>query len=49
VLGLEPGASEAAIKAAYRARARATHPDLNPGIDRAEFQAVQAAYQELVG
>jgi hypothetical protein len=47
VLGIAPGSSAAVIKAAYRQRARETHPDVNPGIDRAEFQAVQAAYQEL--
>jgi DnaJ-class molecular chaperone len=47
VLGIPVGSPLAAIKQAYRDRARATHPDLNPGLDRAEFQAVQAAYQSL--
>lgn len=47
VLGIKPGSPLDAIKAAYRKRARATHPDLNPGKDRAEFQAVLAAYETL--
>lgn len=49
VLGLRPGASREDIKRAYRARAMATHPDVNPGADRAEFQRVQAAYETLYG
>lgn len=49
VLGLRSGASPDEIKRAYRLRARGTHPDLHPGIDRAEFQRVQAAYQQLGG
>ena len=47
ILGLEPGATPEAIKAAFRRLARETHPDLNPGIDRAAFQRVQAAYETL--
>lgn len=35
------------IKSAYRKRARETHPDVNPGIDREEFQLVSEAYQVL--
>ena len=49
VLGVRPDAPLNEIKRAYRQRARALHPDLNPGIDRAEFQRVQAAYQKLGG
>lgn len=48
VLGIPPGSSKADIQQAYRTRARATHPDLNPGMDRKEFQAVLAAYQRLM-
>jgi hypothetical protein len=47
VLGIRAGATLEEIKTAYRRRARETHPDLNPGIDRAVFQRVQAAYQKL--
>lgn len=48
VLGVAPGATPEEIRRAYRRRAKATHPDVNPGIDRAEFQRVQAAYQSLL-
>ncbi len=49
VLGLEPGASEAEIKAAYRYLAKKFHPDVNPGDPKAEewFKRVQAAYAAL--
>ena len=47
ILGIEPGAPPAEIKAAYRRRAKQTHPDVNPGKDDREFKAVQAAYETL--
>lgn len=48
VLGLSPGADLSAIKAAYRSRAKAVHPDRNP-TDRArdEFQRLVEAYRVL--
>lgn len=45
VLGLEPGASPAEVKSAYRRAARDSHPDR--GGDAEEFRAVVAAYQVL--
>jgi hypothetical protein len=45
VLGVPRGVSLAALKAAFRSRARATHPD--HGGDRAEFEAVVAAFEAL--
>jgi hypothetical protein len=47
-LGLEPGASAAQIKAAYRLLAMELHPDRNPGRDtKARFQALGHAYAVL--
>ena len=47
-LCVDPGASAAQIKAAYRSRAMALHPDRNPERDTtAQFQALQAAYAVL--
>lgn len=50
VLGLNPGADLAAVKAAYRRLAMALHPDRAGGDPNAieRFQLVTAAYQELV-
>ena len=45
-LGLEPGATLAEIKQAYRARALQTHPDRG-GSDEA-FRAVQSAYESAL-
>lgn len=45
VLGLAPGADDAAIHTAYRAAVRRTHPDA--GGSSAEFEAVQEAYEAL--
>lgn len=48
VLGLSRSATPDEIKAAYRARAKSLHPDLNPDADTtAEFQRVQKAYTVL--
>jgi hypothetical protein len=46
LLELEPGASQAAIKAAYRRLAKRHHPDL--GGDGAAFQRLEAAYRLLI-
>lgn len=45
-LGLAPGASVPAIKAAFRRRAFETHPDY--GGDAAAFREVQRAYERLL-
>ena len=49
VLGLEPGASSADIKRAYRRLARRYHPGINPGDRAAEalFQRITEAYETL--
>ena len=53
VLGLEPGASPSAVKAAWRRLARANHPDLNAGDPAAARAAtarmveINAAYERL--
>ncbi len=47
LLGLEPGASIAAIKRAYRQLAKAHHPDV--GGDVAAFHRLDAAYRLLIG
>jgi molecular chaperone DnaJ len=50
ILGLEPGASSAEIKRAYRRLARRYHPGINPGDRAAEalFQRIAEAYETLV-
>lgn len=48
ILGVSKNATQAEIKRAYRARARASHPDHHPHPDAARrFAAVQRAYQVL--
>jgi curved DNA-binding protein CbpA len=48
ILGIEPSASAAVVKAAYRKQAFALHPDRNPSEEaHAAFQAVQEAYDVL--
>ncbi len=48
-LGVEPGASEAEIRQAFRRLARRFHPDLNPQSPEAEakFKEINEAYQVL--
>src|SRR6188474_1449112 len=50
VLGLQPGASDAEIRRAYRRLARRHHPGINPGDREAEelFQRISEAYETLV-
>ena len=45
-LGLEPGASQAEIRSAYRERIKRAHPD-TPGGSTEEFKRVQDAYELL--
>lgn len=49
LLGLEADADFAAIKKAYRNRAKEVHPDVKPGDAEAarRFQALQVAYEVL--
>ena len=49
VLGLEPGASPAEIKRAYRRLSRRYHPGVNPGDRQAEalFERITEAYETL--
>ncbi|WP_436931594.1 J domain-containing protein [Halosimplex halobium] len=45
-LGLDRGADEDAVKAAYREKVKEVHPD-SPDGDEEEFKAVQSAYERL--
>lgn len=47
VLGLEPGADDADVRAAYRSRVKETHPDR--GGDADAFMRVTEAYERLDG
>jgi len=48
-LGLRPGASKAAIKKAFRQKAKELHPDVNPSPDaRDRFIAADEAYDYLI-
>ncbi|MBI3750596.1 MAG: DnaJ domain-containing protein [Chloroflexi bacterium] len=49
VLGLQPGASQAEIKRAYRRLAKALHPDSAGERSLPAFLAVQDAYERLTG
>jgi len=46
VLGVDPDADEATVRAAYRRRVKAVHPD--QGGSTEQFQAVQDAYEQLL-
>lgn len=46
VLGVEPGADAAAVKAAYREKVKRAHPDA-PGGDDEQFRRVNQAYETL--
>ncbi len=48
VLGVRRGADEGAVRRAYRARARALHPDLNAG-SAEDFKRLASAYEILGG
>lgn len=49
LLGLQPGASEAEIKAAFRARAKRFHPDAGSEADETLFRQAKDAYDTLFG
>lgn len=51
LLGIEPGATKAEIRRAYRRLAKRYHPDANPsgGATAERFKEVQRAYEFLVG
>jgi curved DNA-binding protein CbpA len=46
VLGVGPDADEAAVRRAYRERAKETHPDTDGG-EEDEFKRVNRAYERL--
>ena len=45
-LGLDPGADEESVRAAYRERVKSTHPDTDSG-DEEAFKRVNRAYERL--
>ena len=48
LLGVEPDASDEAIRHAYRALARRLHPDVDPGTEQPDrFRRIAAAYEVL--
>ena len=48
VLGVDPDAGEAAVRAAFREKAKTLHPDA-PGGDEVAFRRVRTAYEQLIG
>ena len=48
VLGLNPGADESAVRAAYREKVKDVHPDAENGDEQA-FKRVNEAYEQLSG
>ena len=50
VLGVRRGSSRAEVRAAYLARIKEQHPDLNPGRETtSDAAALNVAYADLVG
>ncbi len=47
ILGVSQDASDASIKKAFRCKAKALHPDVNPGHATADFLRINEAYQVL--
>jgi DnaJ-class molecular chaperone len=47
ILGLDPKATTAQIRAAYRTCAKQNHPDVNPTAEEARIQQLNAAYEIL--
>ena len=47
VLGILPGANAIAIEAAYKAKAKLTHPDA-PGGSKAKFEAIKKAFDDCL-
>lgn len=47
VLGVQPGATDAQLKTAYRALARAYHPDAGTSTDTTRFKQITHAYSVL--
>jgi DnaJ-class molecular chaperone len=47
ILGVRRGATAAELRAAYRRKAKQTHPDTSGSAERAAFQEVQEAYEAL--
>ncbi len=49
ILGISPGATTEEVRAAFRAKARACHPDVNPGAGAAAaFETLRRAYEAIL-